>query len=109
MCECGELIGDKPDLSSADDRVHIRSAQMVRVIIISIMAAAPVKQGWEQGGKRVSASLDMCQILSDTFSDTQALLRITPSRSSKQQKNRVAHFAMQPGGKITGGYSLIPC
>ncbi|OSQ41562.1 hypothetical protein THS27_18905 [Thalassospira sp. MCCC 1A01428] len=68
LCECGEIIGDKPDLSSADDRVHIRRTEMGH-IIISIMAAAPAKQGWGQGGKRVSASSDMRQILSETLSN----------------------------------------
>jgi hypothetical protein len=33
------------------------------------MAAAPVKQEWKQGDRKVSVSSDMCQILSETLTD----------------------------------------
>jgi hypothetical protein len=68
MCECGDFIGDKTGLSSADDRVHIRRTETGHVII-RIMAAAPVKQEWKQGDRKVSVSSDMCQILSETLTD----------------------------------------
>ncbi|WP_220151347.1 hypothetical protein [Thalassospira profundimaris] len=52
-----------PDLSSADDRVHIRRMEMAQ--IIGIMSATPAKQVREQGDSLVSEPLDMSQILSE--------------------------------------------